>query len=181
MTSVRMHPYRAAATKVETFRNFYNDRRTVDPADCRGRQTAYTDAVVARMPPGSPAAELHAQVLALHERTEELVLDQHDYWNGPMIDCDLRVFPVENVPAYKDGEQHGYDLGIWLPEMLQCVELMDPHHCDDEDDSGEESGDDEVEAPKRYFFPDQDERERMERELKALAADIRALMKTVGV
>ena len=124
-----------------TFRNFYDSVCRFDPEDFSGRQTAYTDDFVYLMPCDSGARKLHDEVLALHERTEKLVLEQRDYWNGPGESSDFRFLVVENVPAYKDGGEHGFDMGIWLPDMLSCVETLDPFYADEEDEDATEDED----------------------------------------
>ena len=142
-SSLRMHPYSATKKQV-SFRNFYDQLVKFDPNDFSGRQMAYTDDFVDRMPPDSGAKKLHDEVLALHERTEELVLNQTAYWDGPGESSHFRYLVVENVPAYKDGGDHGYDLRIWLQDMLSCVQDFDPEYADesdDEEESADEKGD----------------------------------------
>ena len=143
-----MHPYRATKQLV-SFRNFYDQLVKFDPNDFSGRQMAYTDDFVDRMPPDSGAKKLHDEVLALHERTEELVLNQTAYWDGPGESSHFRYLVVENVPAYKDGGDHGYDLRIWLQDMLSCVQDFDPEYADesdDEEESADESADEKGDA-----------------------------------
>ena len=186
--SSRMHPY-APAKKMVTFENFYNDTRKFDPADFSGRQLAYTDEFVASMPPDSGARRLHDQVLALHDRADKLSPDQADYWNGPGEDDYRRVYVVENVPVYPDGGENGFDLGIWLPEMLECVKGIDPFYyeepSDDEDATEDENAteDDETadELKRVYFFPDEAKRKEMSAKLRALEEDIGALMESIGL
>ena len=163
MPNHRMHPY---ATKLVSFKNFYDTVFRFDPGDFSGRQTAYTDDFVTRMPPDSGAKKLHDEVLALHERTEELVLSQRDYWDGPGESCDFRFLVVENVPAYKESD--AYDLGIWLPDMLSCVESLNPFYEEDE-------------GTNKYFFSDDAKREQLVRDLNGLSADIKKLMERIGV
>ena len=208
-SSLRMHPYSATKKQV-SFRNFYDQVVKFDPNDFSGRQMAYTDDFVDRMPPDSGAKKLHDEVLALHERTEELVLNQTAYWDGPGESSHFRYLVVENVPAYKEGGEHGYDLRIWLQDMLSCVQDFDPEYADESDDeekSADESADekadekaDEVatepeaqnptqissetpdeEGAKKYFFADRVERKRLGEGVDALERDIKELMGRIGV
>ena len=139
-----------------TFRNFYDNVCKFDPDDFSGRQTAYTNDFVDRMPPDSGARKLHNEVLALHKRTEKLVLNQRDYWNDPGESSDFRFLVVENVPVYKDGGKHGFDLGVWLPDMLSCVEALDPFHVKEDEGASEDEDADATEDEDADATEDED-------------------------
>jgi hypothetical protein len=158
------------------------------------------------MPPDSGAKKLHDEVLALHNRIEELVLNQTAYWDGPGESSHFRYLVVENVPAYKDGGDHGYDLRIWLQDMLSCVQDFDPEYADESDDEEEsadgnadEKGDKvatepetqdstsispetpDEEGAKKYFFAARVERKRLGEGVDVLEKDIKELMGRIGV